>query len=125
MTDTQQSPDNHNMPNAETRQWAMFAHLSGFIGCVFPFGNLIGPLVVWQLKKDEEPFLDDQGKEALNFQITVSLLFIICLMLVVVVIGILLLGLLFVGAAVLMIIAAIKSNEGKAYRYPFCWRIIK
>ena len=112
-------------PSQQARQWALIAHVAGFLGCVFPFGNLIGPLIVWQLKKEEDPFIDDQGKEALNFQITLSLLLLLCFVLMLVVIGLFLFWLVAIGAVALMIIAAIKSNEGKAYRYPFCWRLIK
>ncbi|MGB3598245.1 DUF4870 domain-containing protein [Pseudomonas neustonica] len=112
-------------PGQQARQWALIAHVAGFLGCVIPFGNLIGPLIVWQLKKDEDPFIDDQGKEALNFQITVSLLMLLSFLLIVVVVGLFLVWLVAIGALVLMIIAAIKSNEGTAYRYPFCWRLIK
>ena len=69
---------------------AMFAHLSALVGFLIPFGNLIGPLIVWQLKKDD-PFVDSQGKEAVNFQITVSLAGIIAAFLTIVVIGLFLL----------------------------------
>ena len=113
-------------PGAEARQWALIVHLSALLGFVLPFvGNLIGPLIVWQLKKDMDPFVDDQGKEALNFQITVILMLLVCLLLVLVLIGLLLAWVVGIGALVLVIIAAIKSNEGTAYRYPFCWRLIK
>ncbi|MEH6567343.1 MAG: DUF4870 domain-containing protein [Halopseudomonas sp.] len=121
-----QSPPPPGTPSPQARQWALIAHLSGFLACVLPgIGQLIGPLIVWQLKKDEDPFIDDQGKEALNFQITVSLLMLLSFVLMLVVIGFFLMGLVAIGAIVLMIIAAIKSNEGIAYRYPFCWRVIK
>ena len=112
-------------PGPEARQWALFVHLSALLGFIIPFGNLVGPLIIWQLKKDMDPFVDDQGKEALNFQITVALLMLVCLLLALVVIGLLLMWVVGVGALVLTIIAAIKANEGRAYRYPFCWRLIK
>ncbi|WP_137819055.1 DUF4870 domain-containing protein [Pseudomonas sp. 2FG] len=112
-------------PSQEVRQWAMFCHFAAFIGLVFPFGNLLGPLIVWQIKKDLDPFVDAQGKEALNFQITVALAALVCILLMLVVIGFALLGLLSIGALVLTIIAGIKANEGQAYRYPFCWRLLK
>lgn len=112
-------------PDPEARKWALFAHLSGFLGCLIPMGNLIGPLLIWQLKKDAHPFVDDQGKEALNFQITVTIAALICAALMLILIGLLLIWVVVIGAVVLMIIAAIKANEGQAYRYPFCWRIIK
>ncbi len=113
------------LPSQEARQWAMFCHFAAFLGLVFPFGNLLGPLIVWQLKKDLDPFVDEQGKEALNFQISVALAALVCFVLMLVVIGFLLLSLLGIGALVLTIIAGIKANEGRAYRYPFTWRLIK
>lgn len=112
-------------PSAEARQWAMFAHLAAFVGFLIPFGSLLGPLLVWQLKKEMDPFVDDQGKEALNFQISVLLAALVCVLLMFVVVGLLLIWVVVIGAIVLTIIAAIKANEGKSYRYPFCWRIIK
>ncbi|GFM80442.1 orotate phosphoribosyltransferase [Pseudomonas cichorii] len=112
-------------PARDVRQWAMFCHLAAFGGFIFPFGNLLGPLIVWQLKKDSDPFLDSQGKEALNFQITVSIAMAVSMLLVIVVIGFPLLMLIGVGALVLTIIAAIKANEGQEYRYPFTWRALK
>jgi uncharacterized Tic20 family protein len=113
------------LPSREARQWAMFCHFAAFLGLIFPFGNLLGPLILWQLKKETDPFIDAQGKEALNFQITVALAAVVCFMLIIVVIGFPLLMLVGVGALVLTIIAGIKANEGVAYRYPFTWRLIK
>jgi uncharacterized Tic20 family protein len=110
-------------PDRESQQWAMIAHLSALIGFVIPFGNLIGPLVVWQLKKDM-PFVVDQGKEALNFQITVAIAVFACLLLSLIVIGMLLLPLVGIGALVLIVIAGIKANNGETYRYPFALRLI-
>ncbi|MBB2494095.1 DUF4870 domain-containing protein [Aquipseudomonas ullengensis] len=112
-------------PSQEARQWAMFCHFAAFIGLLIPFGNILGPLIVWQLKRDLDPFVDDQGKEALNFHITVSIAALVCMLLAVVVIGFLLLPLLGLAALVLTIIAGIKANEGKLYRYPLCWRLVK
>lgn len=65
-------------PSAEARQWAMLCHFAAFFGLVFPFGNLLGPLVVWQIKRDLDPFVDAQGKEAVNFQISVTLAGLVC-----------------------------------------------
>jgi len=111
------------VPDAEQRKWAMIAHLSALLGFVIPFGHLIGPLVVWQLKK-EMPFVADQGKEALNFQITVSIAVLVCIVLFLVLIGMVLLPLVVLGALILTVVAAIKANEGVAYRYPFTLRLI-
>ena len=113
------------VPSREARQWAMFCHFSAFLGLVFPFGNLLGPLIVWQVKKDLDPFVDAQGKEALNFQISVALAMVLCFLLMVVLIGFPLLALVGIAALILTVIAGIKANEGRAYRYPFCWRLIK
>ena len=109
----------------EVRQWAMFCHFAAFFGLIFPFGNLIGPLIVWQIKKDLHPFVDDQGKEALNFQVSVALAAMLCFLLMVVVIGFPLLALLSIVAVVLVVIAGIKANEGQLYRYPFSWRLVR
>lgn len=121
---------------AEQRQWAMFAHLSALVGGLLTsaaggWGCFIGPLVVWLVKKDTMPFVNDQGKEALNFNITVAIVFLALVLLTVMTLGI---GVLLtvpvalvVGIAwlVLTIIAAVKANEGVAYRYPFTLRLIK
>ena len=103
----------------------MLCHFAAFFGLIFPFGNLLGPLIVWQLKKEVDPYIDAQGKEALNFQITVAIAAMICFLLMVVIIGFPLLMLVGVGALVLTIIAGVKVNDGVAYRYPFTWRLIK
>ena len=122
--------------SAEERQWAMFAHLSALAGglltsAIGGWGFFIGPLVIWLMKKDTMPFVADQAKEALNFNITVSAVFVILLLL-----GLLTLGLGFLVAAPIMliigiaalvfiIIAAMKANQGIAYRYPLTLRLIK
>ena len=111
--------------SAESRQWGLFAHLSALIGIVIPFGNLLGPLIVWQVKKAEMPFVDDQGKEALNFQIAVTIALLICIVLSFVLIGLLLMPVVGSAALVFTIIGGIKANEGVAYRYPFTLRLIK
>lgn len=112
-------------PDQQQRQWAMIAHLSALIGFVIPFGNIIGPLVVWQMKKAEMPFVDDQGKEALNFQISVAIAALVCFVLFVILIGMLLLPLVGLAALVLTVIAAVKANDGESYRYPVTLRLIK
>ena len=107
----------------EVRLWGMFAHLSAFAGFLIPFGNIIGPLVVWQVKKDL-PFVDEQGKEALNFQITVSIAVVVCLFLMFILIGFLLLPLVAITSFVFTLIAGLKANNGENYRYPIALRFI-
>lgn len=113
------------LPSKEERNWALAAHLAAFAGFVIPFGNLIGPLVVWLIKKDEMPFVADQGREALNFQITMALAFLVCMALMLVLIGLLLIWVVAIFDLVMTILAAIKASEGQAYRYPLTLRLIK
>jgi uncharacterized Tic20 family protein len=110
--------------SAEEKTWGMLAHLSSLAGFIIPFGNVLGPLVVWLIKKDTMPFAADQGKEALNFNITVAIAAIISCILIFVVIGFLLLAVVAVGWLVLTILACIEANKGVAYRYPFTLRLI-
>jgi uncharacterized Tic20 family protein len=110
---------------AEERQWAMFAHLSALIGLVIPLGSILGPLVIWLIKKDTMPLVNDQAKEALNFNITVAIAALVSWVLVFVLIGVLLLAAVFIAWLVFVIIATIKANEGVAYRYPFSLRLVK
>ncbi|HEU4669867.1 MAG TPA: DUF4870 domain-containing protein [Dyella sp.] len=113
-------------PSPEERQWAMFAHLSALLGLVTAgWACFLGPLVIWLVKKDTMPFVDDQAKEALNFNITVMIAGAICWVLVFVLIGLVLLWALAIVWIVFTIIAAIKANEGVTYRYPFALRLIK
>ena len=108
----------------DERLWALVCHLCGFVGHLVPFGNIVAPLVVWVLKKDEMPFVADQGKEAINFQISWSIYMLIGGALCWVLIGLLIVPVLYVVWLVFMLIAAVKSNEGVAYRYPMTIRLI-
>ncbi len=110
----------------EHRTWGMVAHLAALAGLTpVPGANLLGPLVVWLVKKDEMPFVDDQGKESLNFQITVFLALLIASPTVCIGVGFFLLPLIGLAGLILAIVGAIKANEGVAYRYPFTLRLIK
>ena len=109
----------------EERNWAMGAHLSSFLGSVIPFANIIAPLIVWLVKKDEMNFASEQAKEALNFQITVTIAGFVAAILMFVLIGFLLLPLIIVADIVLTIMATIKASEGVAYRYPMTLRLIQ
>ncbi len=114
-----------SVASKDERMWGMLCHIVAFAGFLIPFGNIIGPLVVWLIKKDEMPFVNDQGKESVNFQITIMIGYIIGFVLVFVVIGFFLLLALMVCNIVFIIIAAIKANSGVAYRYPWALRLIK
>jgi len=109
----------------DDRTWAMLCHLSGLAGYVIPFGNIFGPLAIWLIKRDQSWLVDDQGKEAVNFQISWTIYMIISLIAILVLVGIVLVGIVAVGGLVLLIVAAVKANEGIAYRYPLTIRFIK
>jgi len=113
-----------DLPNQEERQWAMFTHLSAFAGHAFPFAHIFLPLILWSIKKDQMPFVNDQGKEALNFQITMTIAFVAAIISLFFIVGIVLLPAVWLFDIIITIIAAIKANEGVAYRYPLCIRFV-
>ena len=109
----------------DDKTMGMLCHLAALAGFIIPFGAIIGPLIVWLMKKDQSPFIDHHGKEALNFQITMAIGFLISFVLIFVVIGIFLIIGLAIFSLVMIIIAAIKANEGESYQYPVNLRLIK
>jgi uncharacterized Tic20 family protein len=111
----------------EAKQFGMLCHITGLAGLLtVGFGNWIGPLVVWLLKKEEHPFVDDQGKEALNFQITCLIGYLIGWFTVwIFFIGFLIMFAVAVLWLIYTIIAAVQASEGVTYRYPFSIRLIK
>jgi uncharacterized Tic20 family protein len=119
--------ENPQAANAKEEQnWAMICHLAALSGFIIPFGNILGPLIVWLMKKETMPLVDKHGKEALNFQITVTIAMVICILLMFVLIGFLLIFVVGLGALVLTILAAVKVSNGQLdYQYPFAIRLIK
>ena len=109
----------------QVRNTAVAAHLSTFAGLVIPFGSVIGPLAVWLTRRDRDPFIDDAGREALNFGISIavygSLMLVAALMLV----GIPLLMVGVIAWVVLASLAAVKASQGQAYRYPLTMRLVR
>jgi uncharacterized protein len=129
------------------RTWSMLCHLSALAGLLFSLGAVIGPLLVWQIKKNDLPEIDPHGKESVNFQLTILIINII--------VGIIIAGILGVGfgfgrmwgspftvfgggfgligilgiinliAWILAVVAGIKANNGEFYKYPFTIRFIK
>ena len=114
---------------SEEKQWAMFAHLSALLA------GFLGPLIIWLIQKDKMKFVDDQGKEALNFQINLVLLLaatgVLGTVLTFVTFGLGAFLLIPIGlgisaaAIVFPILAAVKVNAGEAYRYPYIVRLVK
>jgi uncharacterized protein len=103
---------------SDEKMWAMLAHLSGLIAAALGGMSFLGPLVIYLIKKDESPFVADQAKEALNFQIAVL---IVALISVVTCIGPIVVA---IGALVYSVLAAMEANKGITYRYPYTFRLI-
>ena len=121
----QEVENNDTGPDKDARNWAMICHLSALSGYFIPFGNILGPLIVWAIKKDEFAFVDVQGKEAINFQLSMTIALVVSIILCFVLIGIFLLVPLMIYALVMIVIAAIKTNDGVDYRYPHAIRFLK
>lgn len=119
---------------AEARNWAAGAHLSAFVG-LLGVPPLIGPLVVWLVKREEDAFVADQSLEALNFQISVLLYAVlgaiaaVALALVTLGVGLFVIvpvvAIFVVGVLLLPILAAVRASEGERYRYPLTLRILQ
>jgi uncharacterized Tic20 family protein len=112
----------------DAKMWGMFCHLGGlamFLSVPFPFSHVIVPLILWLIKKDDFKYVDEQGKEALNFQISIAIAIIICIPLCFIVIGLFLLPVVAIFNFVMIIIASIETSNGNAYRYPLTLRIVK
>ena len=112
-------------PTPEEKTWGLFAHLSALAGFIIPFGNIVGPLIVWLIKKDQMPFVNDQGKESLNFQILISVLLVVSIALMCVVVGFFTTPIIAIVAIIFEIVGAVQAQKGIAYRYPFNLRLIK
>ena len=117
--------NSNGLAKQEERSLGLACHLLAFVGMVFPFCNILLPLVIWMVKKDDSAFVDDQGKEALNFNITISIAGFVAFLLTFVVIGAILLPIIGIFWLVMTIVAAVKANGGEHYRYPLTIRLIK
>lgn len=112
---------------AGDKTMAMLCHLLSFCLFILPaFGNIIGPLILWLVKREQDPFVDETGKEVLNFQISVTIYGLICFLLVFAFgLGVILGMILSVAMVVYTIIGAVKASEGVLYRYPCTIRFLK
>ncbi len=122
-----QPPETTDIPELtdDVRNWAMLCHLIALLAMpLVGFGNIVGPLVVWLIKRDEHPFIDQQGKESLNFQISITIYTMILIPTVCVGVGIVLLPALWIANAVFIVIASISASRGVAYRYPLNIRLV-
>ena len=110
------SPDEAN--------WAVAATLLTFSGFIVPLANIVGPLVVWLVKRDDSPFVEAHAREALNFQLSITLYLIIAGMMIYLLIGFLLVPLIVIFDVVATILAALRASRGELYEYPLCLRLV-
>ena len=120
------APVSEASPTQDERTWGMIAHLSAFAVFVFPLGgNILAPLIIWLTRRNTSAYVEMEAREALNFNISVALGWIVCGLLVFALIGIPLGAALFLYWLVMAIVAAVKASEGVGYRYPFSLRLVK
>ena len=113
-------------PTAEEKQWAMFCHLGGLVGhLLVGFGHVVAPLVLWLIKREQMPFVNQEGKEAVNFQISITIYLLIAGLSIYVCIGIVLMPAVIVFDIIVVVMACIDSSNGKGYKYPLCIRFIQ
>ena len=114
------------LPSEKERQWAMACHLSAFFGLIIlPLGAILGPLCIWMLKKKHHPFINNSGKEALNFQISMMLWFLLSLALIRFGVGIFLIITIEVLNIIFIIMATFSAAKGRDFHYPLSIRIIR
>jgi len=119
-------PNPQPPPLRQDRTLDATCHFLSFAGLIgIPFGNILGPLVLWAIKKDEMPSVNEHGKESINFQISMTIYTIIAGLSILIAIGIVLLPAIIVLNLVLVIIAGVKAANGEFYRYPLTIRFIK
>ncbi len=112
-------------PDTDVRNWAMFCHLSPLIGYIIPLGSIIAPLVLWLMKREDMPFVDEQGKEVLYFQLTMLIGYLVGFILMLVFIGVLVVVILAIFNLIMLIIGAVRAQAGEHFHYPFSIRFIK
>jgi uncharacterized protein len=109
----------------DEKNWGMFCHVAVFAGCIVPLGNIVGPLVIWLMKKDQYGFVDYNARQAMNFQITFFIAMLGGLLLSFVLIGILMM----IGFGIFALVATIKaimaSSRGEYYSYPCSIQFIR
>lgn len=113
------------IPKGDETMWATFCHLGGLIGLLIPPGNIIIPLVIYLVYRDRYPFVADQGKEAINFQISFTIYMIVSGILVLIALGLVLLFALLIFDLIVTIMAALRASQGIPYRYPLSIRFLQ
>lgn len=98
--------------------WAMVCHLSALTGCIIPFGNIVAPLFIWLLLRKQYAYVDEQGRQALNFQLSVTIYFIVSLICILILVGFVLAPLVLLLNFIAIIVAAVETGNAKHFRYP-------
>jgi len=108
------------------RTWNTLCHVSALLGVFLHLpGHLLGPLIIWLVKRGDSPEIDAHGKEALNFQISMLIYNLVAGVFCLILVGFVFLAILWVLNAVFVIIAAIQASDGKFYRYPMTIRFLE
>jgi len=110
----------------EQKTYALIMHLSLLASHFVPFALVLAPLIMWQIKKDESAYLDDQGREIVNFQLSLLLYGVLLTVLALITCGFAAIGFipLYILAVVGMIMGAIAAGKGEYFRYPATMRLI-
>lgn len=113
------------VPDKNEQTMGMLCHLLALTGYAIPFANMIGPLIVWMIKREQMPFVESEGKSSLNFQISMTIYHLIGIALCFIVIGFLVLPIIMIVNIVLVVLASTKAASGISYQYPFSIRFIQ
>jgi len=108
----------------DERTYGMLAHLIALTGFIIPLGNLIGPLIIWMLKKDQSEWIDKQGRESLNFQISITLYAVASGILTFIAVGLVFLALIGLFSLVMIIVATVRAHSEEEFQYPLCIRLL-
>lgn len=100
------------------RNWAMLCHLSAFAGFCFPFGGILGPLICWLSRRDESEWVNINGRNSLNFMLSILLYIVLAIPLCIIIIGIPIIIFLVTLKVICIIIASVKAAKGELFRYP-------
>lgn len=104
--------------SSDEQTWGVLVHASAFVGLLVPFGNIVAPLVVWLIKRDESAFVDENGQQSVNFQLTWTGIFVVASLTLFLGIGLLLVPLVALVWLVLVVLGTVKASKGEVYDYP-------
>jgi len=108
----------------DERNWAVLSHVLALVASLFVLGQVLVPLGIWLWKKDESPFIEQNARESLNFQMSMTIYFVVAFLLAYLLIGFLLLAILAAVELVCVLLAAVQARRGEIFRYPFSLRLI-